>query len=70
MGNGVSERKRKFIEGRLAKFIFNDYQLAQAVSLFENGKSVAEVFRIISKGKGAGKSHVSGKYKEGKVRGS
>jgi hypothetical protein len=70
MERHLTSKQDKFINGRLAKFLFNEYQIAQAVSLFENGKSTAEVFRIISKFKGAPSTHVSGKYKEGKVRGS
>jgi len=70
MERQLTEKQNKFINGRLAKFLFNEYQRAQAVSLFENGKTPAEVFMIISKGKGAPSTHVSGKYKEGKVRGS
>ena len=68
--NRISEAQSKFINGRLAQFLLNEHQIAQARSLFENGKSTAEVFRMLAKGKGTGKSHVSGKYKEGKVRGS
>ena len=58
----------KFLEGRLAKYILNEHQRNQAISLFIHGVDKAEIFRILSHHKGVPKSHASGKYKEGKVK--
>lgn len=68
--NKMDDRKVKFLNGRLSKFILNDYQREQAISLFKHGVSTADIFRIISDKKGVPKSHVSGKYKEGKLKNS
>lgn len=67
----ITSKQQKFIEGRLKKFLFNDSQRLQAISLFQHGKSKAEVFRVISKSKGSPSTHVSGKYKkDGELMGS
>lgn len=66
----LSDSDKKFIEGRLSNFTKSFKYKAEAAKLLLQRIPVSEVFRIISEKRGKGKSHVSGKYKEGKVRGS
>lgn len=66
----LTSSDKKFVKGRLSNFAKSIVYQAEAISLLIQGISKSEVFRIISEKRGKGKSHVSGKYKEGKVRGS
>lgn len=66
----ASMENEKFVNGWLKKFLKGKEDQITAAELLVAGTNHAEIFRVISNGKGKGKSHVSGKYKEGELKGS
>lgn len=62
------EDYQSFIDGHLKRFISDKEVESVIIELIEAGSSRAEIYRIVSSGKGVPKSHASGKYKEGELK--
>lgn len=62
----VSQQNQNFISS-LSRFCLCKSDIEKVNSLLDNGTSKAEIYRLVSSGKGKGKSHLSGKYRDGEL---